>query len=344
MIDVRAQMVEVTGTRDGAMLDRALGALIGGAIGDALGMPTQTLSPAEIAASFGPVTGFLAPRPGHPVSHGLIAGAVTDDTEQTLLLAHALLRPGGFDPAAWAQDLLGWEAAVKARGLHDLLGPSTKRALLALIDGAPLGEAGRFGDTNGAAMRIAPVGIAVAPAPGGGLLDQVEATARVTHNTGAAIAAAAAVAAAISAAIDGADWDMAAAAALAAARAGEARGHWVAGASVAARIALAIERGRAGAGAAEIGALTGTSVLASESVPTAFGLLAAARGDGMAAARAAAGLGGDTDTMAAIAGAIGGAIAGAAALPPGLVAGLRGIDLDEVGRLARGLLARRTAP
>jgi len=32
--------------------DRALGALVGGALGDALGMPTQTLSPEAITATY----------------------------------------------------------------------------------------------------------------------------------------------------------------------------------------------------------------------------------------------------------------------------------------------------
>ena len=49
------------------------------------------------------------------------------------------------------------------RGSLDLLGPSTKRAVAAVLAGAPPDEAGATGDTNGAAMRIAPVGIAALP-------------------------------------------------------------------------------------------------------------------------------------------------------------------------------------
>ena len=47
------------------------------------------------------------------------------------------------------------------RGSLDLLGPSTKRAVAAVLAGVPPEEAGAAGATNGAAMRIAPVGIAV---------------------------------------------------------------------------------------------------------------------------------------------------------------------------------------
>ena len=142
------------------MLDRALGALVGGAIGDALGMPTQLLSPAQIKASYGFVDSFISPSDDHPVSKGLGAGTITDDTEQALLLGRILLESGdSFDHKRWVNALIAWERDVKLRGSYDLLGPSTKRAIDAINSGVPPEEAGRDGDTNGAAMRIAPVGI-----------------------------------------------------------------------------------------------------------------------------------------------------------------------------------------
>ena len=77
-----------------------MGALTGVAVGDALGMPAQTLDRAEIQARYGRITGFVAPFDDHPVSHGLRAGMVTDDTEQMLLLARMLIdQPGRFDDA-----------------------------------------------------------------------------------------------------------------------------------------------------------------------------------------------------------------------------------------------------
>ena len=123
--------------------DRALAALIGGALGDALGMPTQLLSPAQIKASYGFVDGFIAPSEDHPVSKGLPAGAITDDTEQTLLLGRILLESGeSFDHKRWVDALVDWERDVKARGSYDLLGPSTKRAIDAINAGVPPEEAG----------------------------------------------------------------------------------------------------------------------------------------------------------------------------------------------------------
>ena len=122
-----------------------------------------------------------------------------------------------FDHARWVNALLDWERDVKARGSYDLLGPSTKRAIDAINNGVPPEEAGRGGDTNGAAMRIAPVGIMMPLAPLDALVAKVAETCRATHNTSIAIASAAAVAAAVSRGVAGGDWRAASDSAVAAA-------------------------------------------------------------------------------------------------------------------------------
>jgi ADP-ribosylglycohydrolase len=106
--------------------DRARGALYGLAIGDALGMPTQLLSRPQIVERWGPLlTGFEAAPDDHPIAAGMPAGAVTDDTEQAVLLGRLLVDGGGrVDPAELAAALLGWEREMAARGSLDLLGPS----------------------------------------------------------------------------------------------------------------------------------------------------------------------------------------------------------------------------
>jgi ADP-ribosylglycohydrolase len=330
---------------------RARGALYGLAVGDALGMPTQMLSRPEIVARWGPLlTGFEPAPPGHPIAAGMPAGAVTDDTEQAVLLGRLLVAGrGAIDPHELAGALVRWEHDMAERGSLDLLGPSTKRAVTAVLAGTPPEEAGASGTTNGAAMRIAPVGIAVPlDAADEGLLalvDQVEAASRVTHNTGIALAGAAAVAAAVSAGVSGAGLAVATAEAVRAARIGAERGHWVAGADVAARIewAVGLVAGRYQAQAAElIYTLVGTSLATQESVPAAFAVLAAVPGDPWRACLLAASLGGDCDTIAAMAGAIAGACAGTEAFPPEAIAV---IDAHGLGlaSLADELLALRSS-
>ncbi|WP_442582498.1 ADP-ribosylglycohydrolase family protein [Mesorhizobium sp. ASY16-5R] len=329
------------------MIDRAAGALVGGALGDALGMPTQLLSPAQIEAAYGFVDRFVEPSPDHPVSRGLAAGTITDDTEQALLLGRILLSSaGGFDHRRWVDALLRWEREVKARGSYDLLGPSTKRALDAINDGVSPDEAGRYGDTNGAAMRIAPVGILMPAEPVAALVAKVAETCRATHNTSVAIASASAVAAAVSVGVSGGDWRQASDHAVAAAREGARLGHWVTGGDIAARIEWARElvRGKAAPEAIRLVTdLVGTGVASQESVPAAFAVLEIAGGDPWQAAVIGANLGGDTDTIGAIAGGMAGACAGWSRLPQDRIAQLKGIDLSEVQALAASLVAARLA-
>ncbi|HTX29461.1 MAG TPA: ADP-ribosylglycohydrolase family protein [Streptosporangiaceae bacterium] len=325
---------------------RGRGALYGLAIGDALGMPTQMLSRPEIVSRWGTfLTGFEPAPPGHPIAAGLPAGSVTDDTEQAVLLGRLLVQGHG---TIGARDLAGalvrWEHDMAGRGSLDLLGPSTKRAVTAVLAGTPPEEAGASGDTNGAAMRITPVGIAF-PADLGlaALADKVEQASRVTHDTGIALAGAAAVAAAVSAGVSGAGIAEATGVAVQAARIGAGRGHWVAGADVAARIewAVGLVAGRDRAEAARvIYTLVGTSLATQESVPAAFAVLAAVPDDPWQACLLAASLGGDCDTIAAMAGAIAGGCAGVEAFPPEAIAVIDAHGLGLAG-LADDLCALR---
>jgi ADP-ribosylglycohydrolase len=338
-----------------AALSRAAGALYGLAVGDALGMPTQSLPRAQIVARYGRLLAEFQPGPSdQPLAAGLPAGTVTDDTEQAVLLANLIIECGGvLDAAELARRLLGWEESVRARGSLDLLGPSTKRALAALLAGADVEEAGRFGVTNGAAMRIAPVGIATPCTDLDILVDRVVGASRVTHNTGVALAGAAAVAAAVSAGISGASVTEATRVAADAAARAAGCGYWVAAANVAARItwATGLVSGHGTDAVIEIVySLVGTSLATQESVPAAFGVLAAAPDDPWLACRIAASLGGDCDTIAAMAGAIGGACHGVDAFPQSArrtVAQVNQLRLDDIaGDLLalRELAERRPAP
>jgi ADP-ribosylglycohydrolase len=156
---------------------------------------------------------------------------------------------------------------------------------------------------------------------------------------------AAAVSAGVSGASVGGPTSVAAAtdAAIGAARMGAERGHWVAGADVAARIqwATGLVAGRPIQEAAEaIYSLVGTSLATQESVPAAFAVLSAVPGDPWRACLLAASLGGDCDTIAAMAGAIGGAVHGLAAFPPYAVKVIDAQGFALAG-LADSLLALR---
>jgi len=328
--------------------DRARGAMYGLAVGDALGMPTQLMSREEVAACFGVLDGFREAPKDHPIAAGLPAGSVTDDTEQALLVADALLAGGGhIDSEDLARRLVAWAEQARERGSLDLLGPSTSAAVAAVVAGGPLDEVGRFGATNGAAMRIAPVGLIISTGDLDGLVDLVVEASRVTHHTGVAIAGAAAVAAAVSGGISGASVAETATLGIKAAELGQRRGEWVAGAAVARRIAWAIgliDVNDHDCSVRDVVELVGTSLATQESVPAAFAVLALHPDDPWRACLTAASLGGDSDTIAAMVGAIAGACHGMDAWPLDAVETVRETNQLDLEIVAEKLLALRTDP
>lgn len=326
--------------------DRALGALYGLAVGDALGMPTQSLPRARVQARYGDlIDGFAAGAPDHPLAAGLPAGSVTDDTEQAVIVGRLVIEGGGtVDPDRLATELLAWEQDMRARGSLDLLGPSTRHALDQILAGHAPGETGRDGTTNGAAMRITPVGIATPASDVSLLTDRVVAASRLTHGTGVALAGAAAVAAAVSAGVDGASVPEATAVAVRAARVAAGRGRWIAAADVPTRItwATGLVRGLPDGQVIDtVYRLVGTSLATQESVPAAFAVAAACADDPWLACRMGASVGGDCDTIAAIAGAICGACLGASSLPAHARARIDDVNHLGLAELADGLLAVR---
>jgi len=329
-------------------VDRARGALHGLAIGDALGMPTQLMSREEVAACFGVLDGFREAPAHHPIAAGLPAGSITDDTEQALLLADALLVNGGhLDSEDLVRRLVAWAERARERGSLDLLGPSSSAAVAAAVAGAPLDETGRFGATNGAAMRIAPVGLIMSTDDLDALVDLVVEASRVTHHSGVAIAGAAAVAAAVSGGIGGASVAQATTLGIRAAELGQRRGDWVAGAVVARRIAWAIglvdpdDHDRS---VRDIVELIGTSLATQESVPAAFAVLALHPDDPWQACLTAASLGGDSDTIAAMAGAIAGSCHGMDGWPADAVRTVLETNKLDLDLIAEKLLALRAGP
>ncbi|WP_025128713.1 ADP-ribosylglycohydrolase family protein [Pseudomonas sp. PH1b] len=329
-------------------LQRALGAFYGLALGDALGMPTQSLSREQIRQRFGVIHTLEDAGPDQPIAANMPAGSITDDTEQAILVGQLLVRgEGRIAPAALAQSLIEWEAAMRAKGSLDLLGPSTKHAIELILAGHSVDDAGRYGTTNGAAMRITPVGIAADVTQADGFIQAVVEACQVTHNTSLGIASAAAVAAVVSAGINGAALSEALSLGGQIARQAQARGHWVAGANIATRLEWACSLS-AGDDKAQfmqmLYELIGTSVASQESVVASFALagqVALGHLEAFEALCMAASLGGDTDTIAAILGAMLGACLGLPAWPAELIAQVQQVNALDLQPLVQQLLALR---
>ena len=301
---------------------RAYGALAGLALGDALGMPTQAMSPEQIRAVYGRITGLVDGDASQPYAPGMPAGSVTDDTEQALLVASLLVRGRGsssgrvaLDASEFAHALLAWEDSMIQRGSLDLLGPSTKAALERVRAGEDPLSVGGAGTTNGAAMRVTPIGIAISTEDPETFADAVWSSCQVTHATRQGFQSAALVAAAVSLGID---WDTPSASdlrsllwkAVSYVDSLPERGAWTPDPDVVAatRRAMQLVANPASSSLECLVEQVGTSVASAQAIPMAFALLA--RDPSPRALLDAANIGGDTDTIGAIAGAILGATLG----------------------------------
>jgi ADP-ribosylglycohydrolase len=255
------------------------GALTAYACGDALGVPWESNPGANVRATASQIEQL-------PAREGWARGATSDDTALTLLVArHLADRDGDGDPAAFLADLAAQEPAIRG------LGPTTTAAIERFRRGDnTVGSRGRA--TNGAAMRALPIGW-VLPHDQAKRRRQVTiAMSRATHADPAAVVAACVIAACGSWALEGASPAM-----LLAAAAEEAR---EAAQAVTTEARLADLLGQVSAGTWEP-PVGGISLDPYDTVAAALWCATRATSlrNGLVSAVQ---LGGDTDTVAALAG------------------------------------------
>ena len=325
---------------------RAYGALAGLALGDALGMPTQAMSPQQIQTVYGHVTGLVDGDKSQPYAPGMAAGSVTDDTEQALLIASLLLKGHGsglnLDAGEFSHALLAWEDSMIERGSLDLLGPSTKAALERVRAGEDPLRVGGEGTTNGAAMRVTPIGIAASTSDRQLFADAVWSSCQVTHATRQGFQSAALVAAAVSLGIDAGAADVTALLweAVDFVRSLPERGAWSPEPDVVAATHRALKLAAQPSSSLEwLAEQIGTAVASAQAIPMVFALLA--RDPSPRALLQAANLGGDTDTIGAIAGAILGASLGVEVFDAYGLAQVEQVSQLELPSVATDLLALR---
>lgn len=300
--------------------DRACGALVGGAIGDAMGMPASFFTRKQIKERYGFIRDFLPPGEGQEAHGALSAGDVTDDTQETLILARTLYRKGCFDREDFLHLMAQWAKESGILGTT-VIGPSTRRFLEAVTEGRDPEPGARDSRTNGSAMRVTPVGIRFWQ-DHDECARQAAASSLPSHGSAPCVAGACAVACAVAAGIRGGYkpheiMDFAYQGALY----GESLGHDISAPSVSARIHWAkmivdLHR-RFGLEHCidELTAYLGAGMEVYESVPFSLGVFYAADGDAKNSILAAVNAGDDADTNAAIAGAIAGAFCGVERLP-----------------------------
>jgi ADP-ribosylglycohydrolase len=182
-------------------IDRAVACLKGIATGDALGKQTENLSRENLGRwypqglrGFEGAPGTIIPRYTGNSKRKWRIGETTDDTERTIAVARAIIADRDVSHVSIGREMLGCTKSVH---------PGVRSLWEFHQAGDPTRMAGTH-DGCGAAVRVAPVGIFY-PSGSLDLLVRGAYEASIsTHGGSLAIAAAAATAAAVSAAIDGA--------------------------------------------------------------------------------------------------------------------------------------------
>ena len=318
------------------LYDRILGCLVTAGMGDAIGAPSEAMSRAEILEKFGgPIDTFLDGGE-NAYAYGNLVGEVTDDASQMYEMAKAVIACGGkLTVEAAAQALVTWSESYP-KYYPRTAGPTTSYVINELKAGKDpiatglVGHVYGRGTSNGAAMRVAAAGLC---RPGD--LDYAVRTAVTmtapSHGTQHAYAGACWIAAGIAAAIGGAGLYGVLKACLYGAEEGErigrAEARTASGPRLQPKLLQAVECALSSRSVEEAGqkieALIGNDGSIQPSVAAAVGLFAAAEGDPARTILGGANIGGDTDTIACIAGMLAGAYAGFSALPQGWYATFR---------------------
>lgn len=158
--------------------DKIVGGILGVVTGDALGLPIQFLSRAEVKQD--PVTDM---RGGG--AFDMPPGTWSDDSSLTLCLLESLVKKG-YDPKDIADRFVRWfrDGYMTPFGESFDIGHATRvalRRLMKAVDPLEAGSAGEEDNGNGSLMRILPAAIYFANLSDQELIGKVCAISRITH-------------------------------------------------------------------------------------------------------------------------------------------------------------------
>uniref|UniRef100_A0A450T517 ADP-ribosyl-[dinitrogen reductase] hydrolase n=1 Tax=Candidatus Kentrum sp. FW TaxID=2126338 RepID=A0A450T517_9GAMM len=155
------------------LTNRAIGAYLGLAVGDALGATTEFLTPREIREKYGI----------HKTIRGggwlrLKAGQVTDDTGMSLALGQSILTSRGVDAMSVAHAFSEW---MRTKPVD--IGNTVRRGIVHFwMTGIPEVPVSEFSAGNGACMRSLPIALYGWNASTKALIESSRIQSHVTHN------------------------------------------------------------------------------------------------------------------------------------------------------------------
>jgi poly(ADP-ribose) glycohydrolase ARH3 len=303
-----------------SLRDRFAGCLLGLAVGDGLGAPYEGLTALDIFHQFGPPDVVTA----NPTDNILY---YTDDTQMMIGVAETLVEHGHIEPEALAQVFAA--NYDPGRGY----GKGARQIIEAILSGADwrsvaetIFPGGSLG--NGAAMRVAPIGLLYCDDLDA-VWEQARRSARPTHRHPVGVEGAQIMALAVAQAVRAESIERRDFLRSLLDRAETEEIRW------ALKTAIRLRRG-------DSIAVLGHTLEAHRSVVTAIAAFAASPSDYTTAVGRVIGLGDDTDTLAAMAGALCGAYGGLGTVPTKLVDKLesQGKGRDYIRELAERLYRR----
>lgn len=311
-----------------SVYDRILGSLTVAGMGDGMGGATEAMSTDEIKKKFGGlVTKFEDPF-DNKIAYGNFVAEVTDDASQMYEMAKMMVKEKGNLTVQGAADALVIWSESYPKYFPRNAGPTTSHVIKELKEGADPEEVGKVGllygrgTSNGAAMRVAAAGL-VHPGDLEGAVQTAVIMTKPSHGTQHAYSGACAIACAIAEAMtEQANVFTIIKAALYGAKRGEEIGLKEARIATGVRlydkllegITIGLDATDMEDCIAKLEARIGNGGEIQPSVACAMGLFVFACGDPHQTILGGANIGGDTDTIACIAGMVAGAYSGYEAL------------------------------
>ncbi|WP_042275062.1 ADP-ribosylglycohydrolase family protein [[Clostridium] dakarense] len=296
------------------MKNKIAGTIYGMALGDAMGMPPELWSRNKVKSYFGEIKEFLDGPKENDVACNYTKGQYTDDTAQALIIIDSLIDTDFIpNPNDIASKLLDWADKENAFE-NNILGPSSKLALSSFREGKYASEATNTAQSNGSSMRIAPIGCLFKSNEKINLANYVYEVSKITHSSDIAIAGASMIAMAVSSAMENDNFDKIMKDVYEIEKIALKLGADTINPSMAARTKVGVELAKKFDGNDDmflesIYNIIGAGVITSESVPAALSIAYYAK-DANKCSLLCANLGGDTDTIGAMATAICGAFTG----------------------------------
>jgi ADP-ribosylglycohydrolase len=157
--------------------------LLGGAIGDALGMPFERVTSARIKSLYKlPLRDFVDPVEGAPCCEfGLRRGNYTDDTQSTRVSMIAITENNVASPRVIAEALAAWLYQHSLGQEPRYPGQTTRKAMRRFLETNDVENCGCETPSCGAAIRIAPVAIWAASFSESDFVECITDAANITH-------------------------------------------------------------------------------------------------------------------------------------------------------------------